>query len=334
MNNSMSELIEILKKLIEEDISTPGKKEDYIKKFEKIYTENFRHMYSELLTFMLELDRVGKTELLISSIREVYDYANNKENVSDVLQKGLKKLYDHLNMDFKRLSYMASIVDSNLELDIRIQNVRDDLNVKISTLEEEKNRIKNNVTLLDDAISDAKEVKKDLVSIMGIFLGIFLFFQLNFSQLKDLLEYDPFSRIMYLIIFNIIFLIGLYLIFVIIDFLIHRELRLLKLFIDIEKKFLNKLGILCMISYIGILCICGYLLHSDNSRKTISKIENNIEEVNETLDKKIVSEINKKNEEIKDLKETIKNLENKIKELDEHNKKINKEIEDTKIKQD
>ena len=37
MNNSMSELIKILKKLIEEDISTPGKKEDYIKKFEKNY---------------------------------------------------------------------------------------------------------------------------------------------------------------------------------------------------------------------------------------------------------------------------------------------------------
>lgn len=334
MNNSMQKLISILKKLVTEDISSSSKKDYYINEFKKIYTESFRHMYSELLTFMLGLDREGKTELLISNLKEIYDYANKKGKISEDLLGGLRKLYDHLNMDFKRLSYMASVIDSNLELDIRIQKVSDNFNKKISVLEEEKNKLESNVMLLENIVSDAKEVKKDLVSIMGIFLGIFLFFQLNFSQLKDLLEYDPFSRIMYLIIFNIIFLIGLYLIFVIIDFLIHRELRLLKLFIDIEKKFLNNLGILCMISYIGILCICGYLLHSDNSRKTISKIENNIEEVNETLDKKIVNEINKKNEEIKDLKETIKNLENKIKELDEHNKKINKEIEDRKIKQD
>ena len=187
------------------------------------------------------------------------------------------------------------------------------------------------MTETDEIKKESKEVKKDLVSIMGIFLGIFLFFQLNFSQIKDLLEYDPFSRMIYLIIFNIVFLVGLYLIFVIIDFLIHREPRLLKLFIDTEKKLPNKLGGLCIVFYIGILVTCGWFLHSADSRKTISKIENRIEESNENFNKKITDEINKKNTEINDLKETVTKLENQIKEINENNKKIE---ESKKIKQD
>lgn len=141
-------------------------------------------MYSELLTFMLGLDREGKTELLISNVREIYDYAGKKDGISEELLGGLRKLYDHLNMDFKRLSYMASVVDSNLELDIRIQKVSDNLNKKISLLEEEKNKLENNVMLLEDIVSDAKEVKKDLVSIMAIFMAVFLLFNGIFPNLK------------------------------------------------------------------------------------------------------------------------------------------------------
>ena len=212
-----------------------------------------------------------------------------------------------------------------------LEKIKNDFNNHIQEMKEYNANFQKDKEILTN---ETKEVKKDLVSIMGIFLGIFLFFQLNFSQIKDLLEYDPFSRMIYLIMFNVIFLVGLYLIFVIIDFLIHREPRLLKLIINTEKKRPNMLGWVCIILYIVILGTCGKFLYSSNSRKTISKIENSIEKTNITLDKKIVSEINKKNDEIKDLKETIKNLENKIKEIDKYNKILNKEIEDTKIKQD
>ena len=331
MNNSMQKLIDILKKLVTEDINISTKKDYYVNELKKIYTKNFRHMYSELLTFMLGLDREGKTELLISNVREIYDYANKKDGISKDLLGGLRKLYDHLNMDFKRLSYMASVVDNNLELDIRIQKVSDNLNKKISILEEEKNKLENNVMLLEDVVSDAKEVKKDLVSIMAIFMAIFSFIQWNFSQFKDLLEYDPFNRLVYVLSVDGILILSLYCIFAMVDFIIHKDPRMIKPFLNISTKRPTWFGFIMLGISILILTGCLYSLKSDTSRKTIAMLENHIEETNRGINEKLKKEINNKNEEINTLKEKITELENQIKEI---NKKDTKLEENTKIKQD
>lgn len=293
--------------------------------FKKIYDDGFRHFYSDISILLLNSDISYSLEplkndtrkdnfnnginldLLAENMRNFYEYAEEKDFVH---LDQLNKLNDHITMDIARINYWKKLNDS---YSLSFKGLSDQLSTSKDLLENTNN--------------ESKEVKKDLVSIMGIFLGIFLFFQLNFSQIKDLLEYDPFSRIIYLIIFNIVFLVGLYLIFVIIDFLIHREPRLLKLFIDTEKKLPNKLGGLCIVFYIGILGTCGWFLYSDDSRKTISKIENSIEETNESLN----HEIKKKNVEINILKEKITELENQIKEINKNNTKLE---ENTKIKQD
>jgi len=270
MNNSMQKLISILKKLVTEDINSSTKKDYYINELKNIYTKSFRHMYSELLTFMLGLDREGKTELLISNLKEIYDYANKKSKISEDLLGGLRKLYDHLNMDFKRLSYMASIIDSNLELEIRILKVSDNFNKKISDLEEEKNKLENNVMLLENIVSDAKEVKKDLVSIMAIFMAIFSFIQWNFSQFKDLLEYDPFNRLVYVLSVDGVLILSLYCIFAMVDFIIHKDPRMIKPFLNISTKKPTWFGIISLGISILILMGCLFSLKSDTSRKTIS----------------------------------------------------------------
>ena len=331
MNNSMQKLISILKKLVTEDINSSTKKDYYINELKNIYTKSFRHMYSELLTFMLGLDREGKTELLISNLKEIYDYANKKSKISEDLLGGLRKLYDHLNMDFKRLSYMASIIDSNLELDIRIQKVSDNFNKKISDLEEEKNKLENNVMLLENIVSDAKEVKKDLVSIMAIFMAIFSFIQWNFSQFKDLLEYDPFNRLVYVLSVDGVLILSLYCIFAMVDFIIHKDPRMIKPFLNISTKKPTWFGIISLGISILILMGCLFSLKSDTSRKTISVLKNHIEETNRVINEKLKKEINNKDEEINILKEKIIELENQIKEINENNKKIE---ERKKIKKD
>lgn len=331
MNNSMQKLISILRKLVTEDINSSTKKDYYINELKNIYTKSFRHMYSELLTFMLGLDREGKTELLILNLKEIYDYANKKGKISEDLLGGLRKLYDHLNMDFKRLSYMASVIDSNLELDIRIQKVSDNFNKKISDLEEEKNKLENNVMLLENIVSDAKEVKKDLVSIMAIFMAIFSFIQWNFSQFKDLLEYDPFNRLVYVLSVDGVLILSLYCIFAMVDFIIHKDPRMIKPFLNISTKKPTWFGIISLGISILILMGCLFSLKSDTSRKTISVLKNHIEETNRLINEKLKKEINNKDEEINILKEKIIELENQIKEID---KNSTKPKEDSKIKQD
>jgi len=313
---------------------------EYLNLFEELYKEQFRHFYSDILIVLLKLDKgtSDQTTLVLeqlpANLQLLYKEAIKKEKKCS---KQLVKLYDHCVMDCSRIkywkeqdkSYQDFCNNTNVQVSEKfslLEKIKNDFNNNIQEMKEYNTNFQKDKEMLtnetDEIKKESKEVKKDLVSIMGIFLGIFLFFQLNFSQIKDLLEYDPFSRMIYLIIFNIVFLVGLYLIFVIIDFLIHREPRLLKLFIDTEKKLPNKLGGLCIVFYIGILVTCGWFLHSADSRKTISKIENRIEESNENFNKKITDEINKKNTEINDLKETVTKLENQIKEINENNKKI------------
>ncbi|BEO98193.1 hypothetical protein FNCP11_05090 [Fusobacterium nucleatum] len=322
---------------------------EYLNLFEELYKEQFRHFYSDILIVLLKLDKgtSDQTTLVLeqlpANLQLLYKEAIKKEKKCS---KQLVKLYDHCVMDCSRIKYWKEQDKSYQDF---CNNTSVQVSEKFSLLEKIKNDFNNNIQEMkeyntnfqkdkeiltnetDEIKKETKEVKKDLVSIMGIFLGIFLFFQLNFSQIKDLLEYDPFSRMIYLIMFNVIFLVGLYLIFVIIDFLIHREPRLLKLIINTEKKKPNMLGWVCIILYIGILGTCGKFLYSGNSRKTISKIENSIEESNESLNKKIVNEIKKKNVEINILKEKITELENQIKEINKNDTKLEK---NTKIKQD
>ena len=177
------------------------------------------------------------------------------------------------------------------------------------------------------ASRESQNTKKDLVSIMAIFMAVFSFIQWNFSQFKDLLEYDPFNRLVYILSVDGILILSLYCIFAMVDFIIHKDPRMIKPFLNISTKKPTCFGIITLGISILILMGCLYSLKSDTSRKTISKIENSIEETNENLN----HEIKKKNVEINILKEKITELENQIKEINKNDIKLE---ENKKIKQD
>ena len=299
---------------------------EYLNLFEELYKGQFRHFYSDILIVLLKLDKgtSDQTTLVLeqlpANLQLLYKEAIKKEKKCS---KQLVKLYDHCVMDCSRIKYWKEQDKSYQDF---CNNTSVQVSEKFSLLEKIKNDFNNNIQEMKEyntnfqkdkeiLTNETDEIKKETKEV----------------KIKDLLEYDPFSRMIYLIMFNVIFLVGLYLIFVIIDFLIHREPRLLKLIINTEKKKPNMLGWVCIILYIGILGTCGKFLYSGNSRKTISKIENSIEESNESLNKKIVNEIKKKNVEINILKEKIIELENQIKEINKNDTKLEK---NTKIKQD
>ena len=120
--------------------------------------------------------------------------------------------------------------------------------------------------LLENIVSDAKEVKKDLVSIMAIFMAIFSFIQWNFSQFKDLLEYDPFNRLVYVLSVDGVLILSLYCIFAMVDFIIHKDPRMIKPFLNISTKKPTWFGIISLGISILILMGCLFSLKSDTSR--------------------------------------------------------------------
>lgn len=163
-------------------------------------------------------------------------------------------------------------------------------------------------------------------------MGIFSFIQWNFSQYKDLLEYNPFSRVLYIFILNSILILSLYFVFSIIDFIVHKNPRMVKVFFDINTRKPTKFFGWSLLIYFIFLVIFSYGLHSDSGRKTINNIEKQIklldkEHKNSKSEYKML--LDKKIEEINKLEEQINFL---IKTNEEQQKKY-KELLDTKIEQ-
>lgn len=74
-------------------------------------------------------------------------------------------------------------------------------------------------------LQEARNVKKDLFSIMGLFLTIFTFIQVNFSFLKGLEQSSLMARLGFAATINLILLLVLSLIFYKIEVIINGELK-------------------------------------------------------------------------------------------------------------
>lgn len=332
---------------IQELAELPSLSDENIKKyldlFEDLYKNEFRHFYSDILAVLLKLDQgtSDKTTLVLeqlpANLQELYLNAVKQQKECS---KQLIKLYDHCVMDCARISYWK-------EQDTTYQNFCSNTQVEITEysklLKDLKNNFKNDIqemkkesdmfktekneinSKIEKANEEATTVKKDLVSIMGIFMGVFSFIQWNFSQYRDLLEYDPFNRVLYILAIDSVLILSLYCIFSMIDFIVHKEPRMAKPFLNLDTKKPTIFGIVFAFIYLSFLFLCVWFLNSDSTRKTISKIENKIENIQieskKQIDRNIDNlelEIEKTNQEYK---MKLEKINKKIKELEEVQKK-------------
>lgn len=259
-------------------LSNEMSKENYhilFEKFRKIYDDDFRHFYSDISVLLLNSDvsrllqnfnsdtekniECINLDLLAENMRNFYEYA--EENKFPELKK-LDKLNDHITMDIARINYWKKLNES-------YSRSFKTLSIKLYESKEELKSINE----------ESKEVKKDLISIMGIFMGVFSFIQWNFSQYRDLLEYDPFNRILYILAIDSVLILSLYCVFAMIDFIVHKEPRMAKPFLNLNTKKPTIFGIVFALLYLLFLFLCVWGLNSDSARKTISKIETEIENI-------------------------------------------------------
>ncbi|MCI7343386.1 MAG: hypothetical protein MSH33_05520 [Fusobacterium necrophorum] len=312
----------------------------YLKLFEKLYENGFRHFYSDILIVLLKLDKHAsdKNTIVLERLPANLEILHEEAAIqSKKCSEKLMKLYDHCLMDCSRISYWK-------EQDITYHNFCSNTQVEITEysklLEDLKNNFKNDIqemkkesdtfkaekneinSKIERANEEAITVKKDLISIMGIFMGVFSFIQWNFSQYRDLLEYDPFNRVLYILAIDSVLILSLYCVFAMIDFIVHKEPRMAKPFLNLNTKKPTIFGIVFALLYLLFLFLCVWGLNSDSARKTISKIETEIENIQienrERTDTKIESlklEMEKINQEheakIEEVSKKIKELEQK-----------------------
>ena len=177
-------------------------------------------------------------------------------NSDENLRRKFLNLKSQIEDEIKNNDYILfkMIVKDTENLSTKAQNFCNELQIKNRQQSIDLNNVRSD---MKRATEEARESKKDLVSIMGLFIGVFIFFQLNFSQMDNLGKYDAFDRVLYLLVFNLVFLLGIFFMFMIIDFIVHKDPRMLKGIYDKDKNRLTKVGI---IGIIGIILILGLSL--------------------------------------------------------------------------
>lgn len=284
---------------------------EYLEKFSKIYKTEFRHFYSDILGILLKIHKEKSLkesnvlEQLPANLGLLYEESCKRKNP---YQQKLKKLYDHCLMDCMRMDYWQ-------EQDILYGNITRDF----SKLKLEKNKLEK---AIEKTKKSSLEIKKDLISIVGIFLGIFLFIQTNFSQIKDLFEYDPYSRVLYVIIFNTIFLGAIYIIFLIIDVLIHEEPKILKMLNKISKK----VYLIFIVIYFIVITICLLILKKDSGRKSLYELKNSVKNIEEEHKNYVQNLIKENDLKFKELYFELEKLKNENTNLKQNNEMLIKKV--------
>ena len=101
-NNELSTLI---KQLSSQNIADNANVDIFFKEFQTIYSGNFRHLYSELFSIIIE-NTEEQNGSLVSNMRFIYDRLHSGDvKIAENVKKSIVKLYDHINLDVARVNY-------------------------------------------------------------------------------------------------------------------------------------------------------------------------------------------------------------------------------------
>lgn len=169
---------------------------DYFSRLERIYLisnseKRFRHFYSDIFATVSLIDAdnsLGKTSTLLDNIeliqneynRYLDEKGNNIEKKNNI-RKEIAKLYDHLNLDVARLTYMNKVL---LQTDSEIK----ELEIKNEELSKNLEELRKENSELTDGVENAKNIEKNYVTILGIFASIVLAFTGGLAFSTSVLE--------------------------------------------------------------------------------------------------------------------------------------------------
>lgn len=171
---------------------------------------NFRHFYSDIFTTLTNIKNdaeKGNIEILSQNLEIlVNDYkpTNNADDISN----NLKKLYDHVNLDAARLSYIEKT-----DTDALGKDQINDLKADISALQDKIIQTQN---AQEETSSKLSSIQSEIIAVLSIFAAIILAFSGSFTFVGNLLsalnDLDIFKAILFLILsgfllFNAIYIL-------------------------------------------------------------------------------------------------------------------------------
>lgn len=194
------------------DMASAMKEDDELReiaiKLKGLYTDGFRHVYSEFFALIVEIakdDNAYNLDFLSNNIMNVralveQDYVDGEKEFRG-LYKPLTKLSDHINLEIARYSYSSIHELRVLDLEKRNKNLQTEL--------------ADATEKLGEAQKSMSSVQTELIAVLSIFAAIVLTFSGSMSLLGNALtgmENAPFFKSVFFvllcgfIITNVIFL--------------------------------------------------------------------------------------------------------------------------------
>lgn len=162
-------LIEILQE-ISNDYLQEGESEKYKKLLKEIYSsENFRHKYSQITSYLLTIKKENKNEtfgFISHNISKIY----NEINEDDTLKRQILKLSDHINLEILRIKDINVFKKEFQQAEKHLKQTKN----KIQNME----RSLKEISKLNDEV---KSSRREYIAILGVFASIILAFVAGLS---------------------------------------------------------------------------------------------------------------------------------------------------------
>lgn len=246
-----------------EELSIPTKSfkmEIFLTKLDNYLASNHRLLYSEFTNTIISCNVKNdqKVGIIISNLERCIDYSTKeKNNVSEIIQKTLIKLWDHANLASNQYNYFMMTDDAFLE------KVKPILDSKIIELKNEyeslSSEVENAKIKLEFATNDAKNIKNkitsDIIAMISIFVGIAFVMFGGMTLLNNLFDFSDMKTIPLIELICLGSLMGIIIITIIYAFITF-VLRLTEK--DIKKSELINLTLIVLVVILFLIFVTTF----------------------------------------------------------------------------
>lgn len=201
---------------------TDDKLSEYLNRFNIIYSDDFRHDYSEItrILFLLTNDQDAR-DFMASKIKDIYNKSKEYDqeqglSESSKTTKALRKLKDHINLENIRMAEFLKIsgeVNNANEVAATLVQEIDENQSVMNKLNSEVKKAENNMKNIQEQM---KESTTESITILSIFAGIVMAFSGGMSFISNAIsginKIGPYRLSIFIlligdIMFNVIFLL-------------------------------------------------------------------------------------------------------------------------------
>lgn len=206
---------ELLQKIGSAEIGNISQLDDLCSVVKEYYTNNKRHKYSEVSSYLMENADI---EYLLENLRRIQERLGEHEE-DEVFSEKVFKLIDHITLELNRTKFNSSVMQADM-MNTAISGVLKEVNQSIDEVRKEQSQkmdfeideFRNETRALKDKVEDSYS---QFVSILGIFSAIVLVFfggMTAFNAIFANMQYIGRFKLVFtislvgLIVFNLIFM--------------------------------------------------------------------------------------------------------------------------------